>query len=92
MLAMRGKQHNPQMSDFCCILQLQAGAKSMRRLFTNSVEGEFSEVRSIVTLRSRRAAVDRAFRQQGLIAEQPSGVNCKSVGGLKAKPTKTERS
>jgi len=26
------------------------------------------------------------------MAEQPSGVYCKSVGGLKAKPTKTGRS
>src|SRR5215211_6035353 len=35
------------------------------------------------------AEVDCAFGQQGLMAEQPSGVNCKSVGGLKAKPKKT---
>jgi hypothetical protein len=27
------------------------------------------------------------FRQQRLMAEQPSGVYCKSVDGLKAKPT-----
>jgi hypothetical protein len=51
-----------------------------------------SALHSYAPVFSPEAEVDRAFRQQGLMAEQPSGVNSKSVGGLKARPTKPGRS